>query len=609
MAVARVVALAMTLGQGCAVAGPAAAPPSPEDSVAAKAHLDAIVRDHWDYVHQEWPAIGAWAGIRPAQLPDVSWEAAKAHGHFARAAMRALDDVHYEALSENDYLTYSALEWDMKMLSRLSGYFWTDLGDLAPQRSPLVGTVGLLAGHPLATQADVERYLYLVQAVPPLVDSVRSGLVQRRERGVVLARALLPRAVGFVRSLMKPPAESPFAPVASRRAALDSAVSARFIAELAEAIEQRVNPALARLVGDLEGEYRAAAPALLGLGQYPGGLPHYQALLEFESTLDITPEEAHAVGLEEVLRFDTLVAQARVAAGAPADRDSLLAWLVGALRGSPHAATAGAAAETVPARITAQLDSAPQKLIPAIAAPPLSVVVIDTMTTGEAEWGPMARYIPPSVGMPAAVYRVNLRQVRDGTWYPVTARVMHDLMPGQHLQAARQRENAALPAFRRAADYGGYVAGWRAYVLELSDSLAALSPAEKLSVRLLGLRAACGLVVDTGINYFGWGREKALDFLRRHLPDDDAMLERDFVLSAAEAPASLTPAALGARELRALRRWAEQELESRFDLRAFHETVLSAGALPLPVLGAHLESWIYEQQAAGEDRKVRGPRP
>lgn len=590
------------MGQGCATAGPAAAPPSPADSLAARSHLSAILQDHWDYVHREWPALGAWAGVSPSRLPDVSWETSKAHGHFARAALRALDDVHYPALPEDEYLTYSALEWDMTMLSRLSGYFWTGLADLAPRRSPFAVTIELLGGLPLATQADVERYLYLVHAIPPLADSLRSGILQRRERGVLLSRSLVPRAAGYVRSLMKPVSESPFGPDVARLAPLDSTTRARFLAELRQAIEERVNPALARIAADLEGEYEAAAPELLGLGQYPGGLPHYQALLEQETTLDITPEDAHGIGLQEVMRFDTLVAQARAAAGAPAARDSLQAWLRGALTGSPHAASGGAVAESLLSRVEAGLAVATRDLISAVASPALSAIEIDSMTSREAEWESLVRYTPPSVRAPVAAYRVNLSMVRRGAWYPVRARIIQDLVPGRHLQAARQRENGALPAFRRAADYGGFAAGWGVYVLELADSVASLSPAERLSVRLLALRAACGLVVDTGINYFGWSREHALDFLRRHLPEEDAALERDFIIAAAEEPASLTAAALGARELRALRRWAEAELGGRFDLRAFHEGVLGAGALPLPVLGAHLEWWIYEQQAAGEGR-------
>jgi uncharacterized protein (DUF885 family) len=109
------------------------------------------------------------------------------------------------------------------------------------------------------------------------------------------------------------------------------------------------------------------------------------------------------------------------------------------------------------------------------------------------------------------------------------------------------------------------------------------------------LSAACGLVVDTGINALGWTRRDALDFLRAYLPWDDSDLEREFVAAAIESPGELAAPTLGARELRGLRRWAMTELGARFDLAAFHRELLRIGSVPLPILGTHLERWIWEQ--------------
>ena len=125
-----------------------------------------------------------------------------------------------------------------------------------------------------------------------------------------------------------------------------------------------------------------------------------------------------------------------------------------------------------------------------------------------------------------------------------------------------------------------------------------LAPWQRFGVRLHELSAACGLVVDTGINALGWTREQALEFLRAYLPDDDAVLQREYIDVASESPGTLAAAALGARELRGLRRWAMRELGDRFSLAAFHREVLRVGSVPLPVLGSHLERWIWEQKTA-----------
>jgi uncharacterized protein (DUF885 family) len=170
-------------------------------------------------------------------------------------------------------------------------------------------------------------------------------------------------------------------------------------------------------------------------------------------------------------------------------------------------------------------------------------------------------------------------------------------MPGLHRQQGSQFENTALPAFRRLGHHDGFVRGWQLYALEVADSLSAgrLAPWQRYSLRLRALAAACGLVVDTGINALGWTRADALSFLRTYLPDDDGALTRDFIVAAMESPGALSAPTLGARELTGLRRWVSAELGARYDLAAFHREVLRVGSVPLPVLGAHLERWIWEQ--------------
>ncbi|HEX7123768.1 MAG TPA: hypothetical protein VF178_15430, partial [Gemmatimonadaceae bacterium] len=158
LAVAGAVAAVLALAGGCvAGVGRPPPPPSPAESVVARAHLRAILSDHWTYVSQEWPAIGAWAGVRPSQLPDHTPDRWRAHSLFAQAALRALDEVYVEALSPDEYATWQALEWDMDLLARKAVYVDTDLTALAPARSPIAATVELLQEHPFTGEGDVER--------------------------------------------------------------------------------------------------------------------------------------------------------------------------------------------------------------------------------------------------------------------------------------------------------------------------------------------------------------------------------------------------------------------------------------------------------------------
>jgi uncharacterized protein (DUF885 family) len=209
---------------------------------------------------------------------------------------------------------------------------------------------------------------------------------------------------------------------------------------------------------------------------------------------------------------------------------------------------------------------------------------------------PLAVYEIPTVGRTSALYYLNFDELLSRSAFVLPGLVAGDLMPGLHLQQSLQLFNDSLPAFRRLAVHDGFVRGWQAYALHAADSLSTtLLPWERFSLRLRELSLACGLVVDTGINALGWSRADALQFLRAYLPDDDDDLDRDYILRASELPGALSAATLGARELRGLRRWAERELGDRFSLPAFHAELLRLGSIPLPVLGSHLERWIWEQ--------------
>jgi uncharacterized protein (DUF885 family) len=208
----------------------------------------------------------------------------------------------------------------------------------------------------------------------------------------------------------------------------------------------------------------------------------------------------------------------------------------------------------------------------------------------------LATYQPPTVVEPTALYVIHPGKLTARSLMVLPSLIAGDLMPGRHHQQAMQFENIGLPLSRRFSQHAGFVNGWQLYALHVTDSLSrTITPAQRFGIRLRVLAAACGLVVDTGINAFGWTRQDAMAFLRAHLPLEDADLEREFILEAIEGPGTLGAGTLGARELRGLRQWTQRELGPRFTLPAFHRELLRVGSVPLPVLGSHLERWIWEQ--------------
>jgi uncharacterized protein (DUF885 family) len=369
--------------------------------------------------------------------------------------------------------------------------------------------------------------------------------------------------------------------------ATDTALQAPPTAAITDIISKEVNPALEMLARFLEEEAERSSDSL-GLGRWAGGAEHYAALLRYHSTIEISPEAAHAIGIREVTRLAAKAAAARDDARLPVNRDSLRAVF------ARDTAFVFTERNSIPARTARIFEDAATDLDSLFGPLPIMALSIGEMT-GVSETSPLAVYDLPNMNRPSARYLLNIEELLSRSSFVLPGLVASDLMPGLHLQQGTQLQNEELPAFRRLARHEGFVKGWGLYALDVADSLSRkLSPRDRFSLRMRELAAACGLVVDTGINWLGWSRAQALAFLRAYLPDDDEDLERDFIFPSAERPGELSAATLGARELRGLRLWAMRESGPRFSLRDFHAELLRVGSVPLPVLGAHLERWIWD---------------
>jgi len=587
--------LLLTVGLvGCGAA--ARRLPSGTDSVVAGLRLNNVVASYWKFLQSSRPELAVRADAVVTRLPDPTQDRTKQNAQYARASESALDEIMVDALAEDDYVIWLSLRWEMESLAGASAFHWTDLSDLAPGRSVFDRAIEILNAAKIRDPGTGQRFLGLVTAAGKLARDVQSEYELRSRREIRLSRPAVERAITLVRSLIAPPDSSPFGLPRDFRASPDTAWHAQLVRYVATVVSDEVNPKLASLAGFLERE-RDHAPDSLGLSRLPGGAAHYASLLRYRTTLEVTPEEAHAIGLREVARIAPLAAAARDEARLPVNRDSLRQVLV---RDSLFVVDDKV---SVP-ELAAQLFQVATKSLDTLFRPlPTMTLTIGLMPFESEVLSPLAVYEAPTFAKPSARYLLNSGQFETRSSLPLPAMIIGDLMPGRHLQQAMQFEAAEgrklfdLRAVQSLMNHDGFVRGWQSYALHVADSLSGvLTPSQRFSVRLRELAAACGLVVDTGIHALGWSRDEALSFLRAYLPDDDAWLEREFIVEAIESPGTLAASTLGGRELRGLRRWAMRELGDRFSLAAFHREVLRTGSVPLPVLGTHLERWIWEQK-------------
>ena len=218
-----------------------------------------------------------------------------------------------------------------------------------------------------------------------------------------------------------------------------------------------------------------------------------------------------------------------------------------------------------------------------------------------------ARYWPPTGdGTRAGVFFVNTYDLKSRPLYELEALSLHEAVPGHHLQLALQREPGGLPNFRRFGDFTAFVEGWALYAerlgLEIGFYEDPYSDFGRLSFEMW---RACRLVVDTGMHSLGWTRQQAIDYLVGHTAQTLLNITNEvdrYIGWPGQALAYKT----GEMKIRELRRRAEEALGQRFDLREFHDAVLTNGAVPLGILDTLITKWIGQYKPDAGNRITYG---
>ncbi|HWT45956.1 MAG TPA: DUF885 family protein, partial [Vicinamibacterales bacterium] len=238
----------------------------------------------------------------------------KADATWADALLTRLHAIAPDRLSHQDALTYKTIEFDARLMKEAAQYYWLE-SFITPYASPLTFLSGTLANVPLDSEADRQAYSDTLDELPLTFAAYETRLRGQVRRGIALPAAELPLVLGFVRGFGAPPASSPFKVDERRVAKMDPASRARFLERVNAAIADVVDPAVDRLAAYLDGPYRAQAAGDVGVSRFPGGRDYYRFLIRRHTGLDLTPEQIHRIGLDEVARLETALDQVRHDAG------------------------------------------------------------------------------------------------------------------------------------------------------------------------------------------------------------------------------------------------------------------------------------------------------
>ena len=543
----RRVAIALTIAGTCACVWAQLAAPGSER------RLYSLITTDWEFEVRNSPAIARFNGVRSGEfaLPDLSPEAIRLRDRLDTERLAELRGIGSSTLSPSARLDYRLFERDLLLRREAIAArayltnFW-QFERFGP--SPL-HLLQFIESAPANTPVPAE-------ALSKFVDQLLELLKESKLRGMLPPRDVVRSALG----------------------------------RLQKKLDTAPNDSLRRLSRFLSKQYLPYCPVSPSLSSWPNGREMYALLLRLSTTTNLTADQIHTTGLEEVARIRSAMRAAALETGHEGTIEEFTAKL------RQDARFYYKSPEDLIAAYRASMDRVAPKLAMLFRAPPQSRPNLVPRTFGPT--GAAASYVPPAAdGSRPGTVLINVSNLELRPSYEVTAVMLHEALPGHHLQTIFERATARSHAVQRFRQSIAFGEGWGLYAESLGYDLGAYrDPYERFGQLTYEMIRAVRMVVDTGIHAKGWSREQAVRYFveqtGKPLPVAEGEIDR--VIS---APGSLAPYKVGELAFRRMRAKASETLGRNFDIRAFHEFLLAEGPMPIDVLEESFEAWLTKAAA------------
>jgi uncharacterized protein (DUF885 family) len=585
-AIARFLAISL-LGSSACFAAPASS---------ATQSLHSLFDEYWATFAREFPEYATYRGDTRYndRLTDFSPEAIarrKAYGTNLLARLRRIDA---RAISDGDRVSLDVLKTQLAQRLRVMSFAGSELMPISQMNGPQIDFVFLVKATPFHNARDYDAYLARLHALPRQLEQMKALM----RRGLATGWVLPAQAIGrlpaqFDAWLSADPTRNPaYRPFADFPSGMPSAVQARLVSEGRRAVEHDVIPAFRALKLFIETAYLPGARLDVGASTLPGGEAFYDAIIAQQTTTTMTAREIHELGLREVARITVAMNEAIARTGFAGTREAFLHFI----RESPqfyytHPEDMLAGYRDIAKRADAQLP----KLFAELPRLTYGVRAMEALEGDNAE-----HYTEGSAKAGRAGYfEANVNHLSTRPKYDMEDLLLHEAVPGHHLQIARSAELTDLPEFRRYGFFVAYQEGWALYAESLGDEMGFYTdPYSKFGQLSAEMLRACRLVVDTGIHAYGWDRGRSIDYLIANAGINEAFATAEVDRYIVD-PGQALGYKVGELKIKALRAKAAAVLGDRFDVRHFHNAVIDDGALPLDVLEQRIDKWITDEARKG----------
>jgi len=557
-----------------------------------------IVADYWNDLLKRHPIEATmYVGDHrfDDRVNDVSLDAYHAWLKSLRATLNALKSLDANALPKGEQTDREVLV--LMIQDRL------DLERFGDHFNPLVQIVRtptdvhsddlhlvfsqLGEFQPASTVGDVENFVRRLNGFPKLAEGLinvlKVGMAEKR----VVPKVVATRVLAQLRDLAKPNAEqSPLWDYVERLPEdWSQAEKTEASARIRKAIETSVVPAYAKLAEFVEKTYLPVCRETIGLCDTPDGTEHYALLVRHYTTTNLTPEQIHQSGLDEVKKIREAMEAIRKKVGFEGDLKAFFRHL----RTDPKFQMKDEASIVEGHR--AIIKGIEAKLPELFGRLPVTPVEVRPFDPVRAKSAPGGEYLPvPSDGSRPGIFFVNTSDPKTRPSYTLQPLAYHETIPGHHLQGSIALETPGRPLFRRYFYLPAYDEGWALYSEALPAEVGLYTdPYAEFGRLNYDAFRSVRLVVDTGIHSKGWTRDQAIAYFEANTSDPRNMIENEVDRYIAW-PGQALAYKVGQLTIRSLRSKEEGQRGKAFDVKAFHDRLLGSGSLPLKILERVMQS-------------------
>ncbi|MEQ8364337.1 MAG: DUF885 domain-containing protein [Cyclobacteriaceae bacterium] len=557
---------------------------SPESSRNDDVTLDTLIDSFWEREISTGRAYSYQNTTFPDHLYKGTKEEFAEDSIFFSELLSQLKSIDRNQLENKTLTDYDLLQWTATIRLEAAQYYDITFPNVTPYSRTLEGPDFILNHVSFKSEADLDKYRALLKEYVHKQKADKEHLQTLASAGIRLPQPEIALVIEQLKGMDREATSHPYYVSAGRLKQIDSAKGIAFQQEVESILNEEIIPHYKALGEYLGGAYLQQAPDAVGLGQYPGGKEYYRHLVRWHTTTDLTPETIHELGKSHVANISKKLDSIRLAVGYKGSMKDFYQFL----------RTDKRFIATTPDEVGKRLRSHITRMDKVVS----NLVSLRPKATGDVRRLPEALepsmtfgyYKAPTPEDTIGVYFYNGSKLDQRSLVSAASLAFHEIEPGHHWQFSLQIENDSLHSYRKNSFINAFTEGWGEYASNLGVELNLYEdPYDYCGRLLMDMFLSVRLVVDTGMNYFGWTREQAAEYMSQYLIESPTQISTETLRYSCDIQGQSLGYKIGSLKLMELRNKYKSALGDQFDVVKFHDTILRNGSLPLDVLEKTLD--------------------